>query len=49
MKNDRIVRGVIMSKDDLKAKVFSALRRLQKRPDIVRGFFRDPNLVYILD
>jgi hypothetical protein len=40
---------VIMGKDDLKAKAISALRRLQKLPDIVRGFFRDPHLAYILD
>jgi len=49
VKNDRVGRGVIMSKDDLKAKAISALRRLQKLPHIVRGFFRDPHLAYILD
>lgn len=49
VKNDRIARTVIMSKDDLKAKAISALRRLQKLPGIVRGFFRDPKLAYILD
>ena len=38
-----------MSKDDLKAKAVGALRRLQTLPDIVRGFFRDPKLSYILD
>jgi transposase len=49
VKNDRIGRGVIMSKDDLKVKAISALRRLQKLPDIVRGFFHDPKLSYILN
>jgi transposase len=49
VKNDRIGRAVIMSKDDLKARAISALRRLQKLPDIVRGFFRDPKLAYVLD
>ena len=49
VKNDRVGRGVIMGKDDLKAKAISALRRLQKLPDIVRGFFRDPHLAYNLD
>jgi hypothetical protein len=49
VKNDRIGHGVIMSKDDLKAKAIVALRRLQKLPDIVRGFFRDPRLAYILN
>jgi transposase len=49
VKNDRVARQVIMGKDDLKAKAIGALRRLQKLPDIVRGFFRDPRLSYILD
>jgi transposase len=49
VKNDRVGRGVIMGKDDLKAKAISALRRLQKLPGIVRGFFRDPHLAYILE
>ncbi len=49
MKNDRVGRKVIMGKDDLKAKAIGALRRLQKLPDVVRGFFRDPHLSYILD
>ena len=38
-----------MSADDLKAKAIGALRRLQKLPDIVRGFLRDPKLAYILE
>lgn len=49
VKNDRVGRKVIMSKDDLKTKAIGALRRLQKLPDVVRGFFRDPHLSYILD
>jgi hypothetical protein len=49
VKNDRIGRGVIMSADDLKAKAIGALRRLQKFPEIVRGFLRDPKLAYILE
>lgn len=48
VKNDRIARSVIMSKDDLKARAISALRRLQKLPGVVRGFFHDPRLAYIL-
>lgn len=47
--DDRIGRGLIMSADDLKSKAIGALRRLQKLPGIVRGFFRDPKLSYILD
>lgn len=49
VKNDRVARQVIMGKDDLKAKATGALRRLQKLPGVVRGFFRDPHLSYILD
>jgi|SRR6266568_1192807 transposase len=49
VKNDSIGRAVVMSKDDLKARAVSALRRLQKLPDIVRGFFRDPKLSYIME
>jgi transposase len=49
VKNDRVSCGVIMSKDDLKAKAIGALRRFQKLADIVRGFFRDPKLAYILN
>jgi transposase len=49
VKNDRIARSVIMSKDNLKAKALGALRRLQKLPHVVRGFFHDPHLAYVLD
>jgi hypothetical protein len=35
------------SPDDLKSKVISVLRRLQKLPAAVRGFFADPCLRYI--
>ena len=49
VKNDRIAKSVVMSKDDLKAKALGALRRLQKLPHVVRGFFRDPHLAYILN
>jgi transposase len=49
VKNDRIARSIIMSKDDLKTKALGALRRLQKLPNVVRGFFRDPHLAYILN
>jgi transposase len=47
IKHDRIGKIGVTSKDDLKAKVASALHRLQKLPQRVRGFFRDPNLAYI--
>jgi transposase len=47
VKADRIGRAGVTSKDDLKAKAVSALRRLQRMPHVVRGFFADPNLRYI--
>jgi transposase len=47
VKHDRIGKTGVTSQDDLKSKVISALRRLQKLPALVRGFFRDPHLHYI--
>ena len=47
VKYDRVGRAGIDSQEDLKAKALAALRRLQKLPHIIRGFFRDPNLHYI--
>lgn len=47
VKNDRIARVGVTSKDDLKAKAVGALRRLQKLPALVRAFFADPDLRYI--
>jgi transposase len=47
VKHDRIGKTGVTSQDDLKSKVISALRRLQKLPALVRGFFKDPHLRYI--
>lgn len=47
VKNDRIAKAGVTSKDDLKAKAVGALRRLQKLPRLIRGFFADPHLRYI--
>jgi transposase len=47
VKHDRAGKTSVASKDDLKATVISALRRLQKLPGLVRGFFADPCLRYI--
>jgi hypothetical protein len=47
IKHDRIGKITVTSKDELKTKATNALRRLQKLPAIVRGFFHDPNLVCI--
>ena len=48
VKHDRVGRIGVAGPDDLKAKAVAALRRLQRLPQLVRGFFRDPNLSYIL-
>jgi transposase len=47
VKAAKIGRAGITSQDDLRTKAISALRRLQKMPQLVRGFFRDPHLAYI--
>jgi transposase len=49
VKADRIGRAGVTSKEDLRAKATSALRRLQQMPHLVRGFFGDPKLRYITD
>jgi transposase len=46
-KNDRVAKQVPMNKAELKSLALAALRRLQKLPHIVRGFFADPHLAYI--
>jgi transposase len=48
VKHDRIGKTGVASQDDLKAKAVSALRRLQKLPALVRAFFKDPHLRYVI-
>lgn len=45
--HDRIGRAGVTGPDDLKDKALAALHRLQKLPQLVQGFFHDPNLRYI--
>lgn len=47
VKRDRIGRKSVRDFGELKMVALGALRRLQKSPGIVRGFFADPNLAYI--
>jgi transposase len=47
MQHDRIGRAGVSGPEDLKAKALAAPHRLQKLPEVVRSFFRDPNLRYI--
>jgi hypothetical protein len=45
--HDRAGKTTVTSKDDRTATVISGLRRLQKLPGLVRGFFADPCFRYI--
>ena len=47
LKKHQLGRRTVGSKDEFTAMVKRQLRRLQKLPEIVKGFFRDPNLAYI--
>ena len=47
--HDRIGRSGIDSRADLKGKALAALHRLQKLPQVICGFFQDPNLRYITE
>lgn len=47
VKSDRVGRAGITGPDQFKALAVGALRRLQRMPHIVRGFFADPDLAYI--
>jgi hypothetical protein len=45
VKHDRLGRAGVTGRGDLKAKALAALHRLQKLPEVIRSFFRDPNLL----
>jgi transposase len=45
----RVAKRTVTGKEDLKMKVISALRRLQKLTGIIQGFFRHPHCQYIGD
>lgn len=47
IKNDRVGRQPITGPDQMKRLATAGLRRLQALPELVRGFFRDPDLAYI--
>jgi len=48
IKADRVGRaGIATTKGDLPSKVIAALERLKELPNLIRGFFADPNLRYI--
>ena len=47
VKHDRVGKAAVTGPDQFKALAVTALRRLQRMPHIVRGFFADHNLTYI--
>jgi transposase len=47
IKHDRVGRTGATNAQEFKTKAISALRRLQKMPQLVRAFFADPDLRYI--
>ena len=47
VKYDRVGRTSVNSGEDFVALVRAALRRIQRRPALVRAFFADPDLAYI--
>lgn len=47
VKHDHVGRAVPLSKDELHGIVVAALQRLTQLPELVRGFFADPDLAYI--
>jgi transposase len=49
VKHDRVGKAGVSGPDQFKALAVTALRRLQRMPSIVRGFFADPNLSYIIN
>lgn len=49
VKHDQLGRRDLTDRTDLKTRAIGALRRLQQLPNIVRGFFADPNLRYITE
>jgi len=46
-KSDGVARAAPRGPEQMKAVVVSRLRRLQRLPQLVRGFFADPERVYI--
>lgn len=47
VKNSKIYRALAMSQSHLYTIARDALQQLQRAPEIIRGFFGDPNLAYI--
>lgn len=48
LKNHSVGKRIVKSRDELKRVVIAHLRRIQKTPDLVRAFFREPHVRYAL-
>lgn len=48
LKSHRVGRKMITGPDDLKKKIISSLRSLQKMPQKIKGFFREKHVRYIM-
>lgn len=48
LKNHGVGKRIVRSREDLKRIVIGHLRFLQKTPDLVRAFFRDPHVRYVI-
>ncbi|MDD2767586.1 MAG: IS630 family transposase, partial [Methylococcus sp.] len=44
----RVSKRLVQSKDDMKRLALGALRRIQKLPELVKSFFRQPECQYII-
>lgn len=47
VKHDTVGRSATTGPDDFTTKIITALERLTRLPNLIRAFFRDPNLRYI--
>lgn len=48
LKNHGVGKRIIKSREELKRVVIGHLRFIQKTPDLVRAFFREPNVCYVI-
>ncbi|WP_285500264.1 IS630 family transposase [Actinokineospora sp. NBRC 105648] len=48
IKTHNVGRSAAKTRDEMTSTVLNAFQRLQEFPEIIRGFFKDPNLAYIL-
>jgi hypothetical protein len=48
LKKHKLGKARITGPDQLKELAMKYMRKLQKLPDIIRGFFQDKNLAYII-